>query len=197
MIPINNFTLYCFLEEQFACNEMLIFTERSFAQWTQWHTMLCVMYTFAQKAALLSGIFPLKVHYKDGWWVHASSPSSSSSLSLLMLIVMTVIIVIFILLIIMMIIIGCPCALPRERLGVCDQWRQQGGVYSLQVGLLLSPSDDHRLIIMIICNLYFPFPFLIIFPISSYCAQFGSQLAGLALNVKKKMPRGEVTVKTI
>jgi len=25
----------------------------------------------------------------------------------------------------------------------------------------------------------------------SYCAQFGSQLAGLALNVKKKMPRGE------
>ena len=27
----------------------------------------------------------------------------------------------------------------------------------------------------------------------SYCAQFGSQLAGLALNVKKKMPRGEVT----
>ena len=63
--------------------------------------------------------------------------------------------------------------------------------------VLLSPSDDHRLIIMIICNLYFPFPFLIIFPISSYCAQFGSQLAGLALNVKKKMPRGEVTVKTI
>ena len=25
----------------------------------------------------------------------------------------------------------------------------------------------------------------------SYCAQFGSQLAGLALNVKKKMPRGD------
>merc|ERR1719369_1790397 len=25
----------------------------------------------------------------------------------------------------------------------------------------------------------------------SYCAQFGSQLAGLALNVKKKIPRGE------
>ena len=104
-------------------------------------TLLCpvntmahnVMYTLVQKAALLSGIFPLKVHYKDGWWVHASSRSSSSSLSLLMLIVMTVSIVIIILLIIMMIIIGCPCALPRERLGVCDQRRQQGGVYSVQV----------------------------------------------------------------
>ena len=31
-------------------------------------------------------------------------------------------------------------------------------------------------------------------PICSYCAQFGSQLAGLALNVKKKMPRGEVII---
>ena len=120
----------------------LIFT----AQWTRWHKMLCVMYTLVQKAALLSGIFPLKVHYKDGWWVHASSRSSSSSLSLSMLIVMTVIIVIFILLIIMMIIIGCPCALPRERLGVCDQWRQQGGIYSLQVGLTVTirwSSVDH------------------------------------------------------
>ena len=27
----------------------------------------------------------------------------------------------------------------------------------------------------------------------SYCAQFGSQLAGLALNVKKKMPRGDTS----
>ena len=28
----------------------------------------------------------------------------------------------------------------------------------------------------------------------SYCAQFGSQMAGLALNVKKKMPRGEASL---
>lgn len=31
----------------------------------------------------------------------------------------------------------------------------------------------------------------------SYCAQFGSQLAGLALNVKKKMPRGEASLQSL
>lgn len=31
----------------------------------------------------------------------------------------------------------------------------------------------------------------------SYCAQFGSQMAGLALNVKKKMPRGEASLQSL